>query len=262
VKTWVWNKYGWEIVNVNVQWSIETKGSSHGGNNLRDKSVDVGVGWTLNIKRGTAYVVKSLVVKVEGKVRVLKKRSSCKYSVVWLNNSGRYLWGWSDGVGHLGLTRKVNSKTLKKKRSKTRSSSSSSRMENKESLKCGTVISLLTDLVQYLVDDILSNGVVTTSVVICSIFLSRDDGLWVIKSSVVSSTDRVSNSRLKIYHNSARNVLSTLGLSEESIVRRVFNSSTVISWNESILSNSVLEAVKLPTGVTYCKTSLSNVNTQ
>jgi hypothetical protein len=262
VKTWVWNENGWEIVNINVQGSSETKRCSQGRNNLSNESVNVLVRWTLDVKRGTAYVVKSLVIKVEGKVRVLKKGVGREYSVVWLNNSGRYLWGWSDGETHLGLTGEVNSKTLKKKRPKTRSSSSSSGMEDKESLKSRAVIRHLADLVYNGIDDILSNGVVTTSVVICSILLSRDDGLRMVQLTVCSGTDRVTYSWLKINHNSTRNVLAVLGLSEEGVVCSILNSYRGISWHLSIRGDSVLEAVKLPTGVTYSKTCLSDVNTQ
>jgi len=68
VETWVGNEDSWEIVNVHVETTVETKGGSEGGYNLCNQSVKVGVGWTLNVETCAAYVVKSLVIKVEGEV--------------------------------------------------------------------------------------------------------------------------------------------------------------------------------------------------
>ena len=185
-----------------------------------------------------------------------------EYSVVRLNNSSGDLRRRSDGETHLCLAAEVNSKTLKKKRSKTGSGSSSGGVEDKESLESGTVITHLADLVNDGVDNVLSNGVVTTSVVIGSILLSTDDGLGVVEGAVVSGTDGVAHSGLKINHNSTGNVLSALGLAEEGVVRAVLLSNGFVIGHGSIRGNSMLEAVKLPTGVTDCESSLSDVNAQ
>jgi len=92
VKTWVWDENGWEIVDIHVKTSLETKGGSKRGYNLSNQSVKVVVGWTFNVKCLLADIVKSLVIKVESEVRILKKRMSRKNSVVRLNNSGGHLW--------------------------------------------------------------------------------------------------------------------------------------------------------------------------
>jgi len=81
---------------------------------LSDKPVKVIVGWTLNIEGSAAYVVKSLVIKVEGKVRVFKEGVCRKYSIVRFNYSGRNLRRRCDGKAHLGLSAEVNSKAFKK----------------------------------------------------------------------------------------------------------------------------------------------------
>jgi hypothetical protein len=262
VETRVWNENSGEVIDVYVQGSLETKGSGQGRNNLSNESVKVLVRRTLNVEGSSAHVVKGLVIKIEGKVGVLKKGMSREYSIVRLYNSGGNLGRGSDGETHLGLTAEVNSKTLKKKRSKTGSGSSSGGVEDKESLKSGTVVTHLTDLVYDGVDDILSDGVVTTSVVIGSILLSTDDGLGVVEGSVVSGTDGVTYGWLKIDHYSTRDVLSVLGLAEEGVVRAVLLSNGFISRHGSIRGNTVLKAVELPAGVTDCETSLSDMNTQ
>merc|ERR1712086_872214 len=45
--TWVWYKIGLELGKIDVQLTFEAKGSSDGGDALRDQAVKVGVGWAL-----------------------------------------------------------------------------------------------------------------------------------------------------------------------------------------------------------------------
>jgi len=246
MKTWVRNEDSGEVVDVNIQGSVETKGSRQRGDNLGNEPIEVLVGWTLNIKGSTAYIVKSFVIKVESEVRVLEKTVSGEYSIVRLDNSSGYLRRGSDGEAHLGLAAEVNGKTFKKKRSETGSGSSSSGVEDKESLKSVTVITHLADLINDGVNDILSNGVVTTGVVIGSILLSTNDGFGMVKLSVVSSTDGITNSGLEIDHDSTGYVLAVLGLAEEGVVGGFLTSYGGVSLHLSILSNSMLKAVKLP----------------
>jgi len=262
VKTRVGNEDSGEVVDVNVQGSLETKGSGQRGDNLGDEPVEVLVRRTLNVEGSTAYVVKSLVIKIEGEVRVLEETVGGEYSVVRLNNSGRNLGRGGDGEGHLGLAAEVNSKTLKKKRSKTGSGSSSGGVEDKESLESITVVAHLADLVNDGVDDILSDGVVTTGVVIGSIFLSRDDGLRVVEVAVLSGADRVTYSGLKINHNSTGHVLAVLGLAEKGVVRAGLLADRGVVSHHTLGINTMLKAVKLPTGFTDGETGLTDVDTK
>jgi hypothetical protein len=142
---------------------------------LCDQSVEIVVRRTLNVKSLPADVVESLIIKVKGEVGVFKKRVGGKNRVVWFNNGSRNLRRWCNGEAHLGLSAEVNSKTFKEKRSKTGSGSSSSGMEDEETLKCSAVIRHLAYFVHDIVNDILANGVVTTGVVVGSIFLSRNN---------------------------------------------------------------------------------------
>jgi len=259
MKTWVWDKNCWEIVDVYIKTSLESKGSSKRGHNLSNQPIEVNVGWAFNIKCLLADIVQSLVIKVESKVRVLKERVSRKNSVVRLNNSSGYLWRWSDGEAHLSLSAEVNSKTFKKERSKTGSSTSSSGMEDKETLESGAVVTHLADLVHYRINDVLADSVVTTSVVVSSVFLSIDDGLRVVKLTVGSGTDRVTNSWLKINHYGTRYVLAALGLREESIEGSVLYADGLVAWHFTIVADAVFKAVKFPAAVSDSETGLSNV---
>jgi len=70
--TWVWHQVGLELSKIDVQGTIESEGGGDGGDNLSNKPVQVGVGWSLNVQVSSADVVDGLVVDHEGTVRVLE----------------------------------------------------------------------------------------------------------------------------------------------------------------------------------------------
>jgi hypothetical protein len=72
VDTWVGYQVGLEFSQVDVQGTIESQGGSDRGDNLTNQSVQVGVGWSLNIQVTSADIVDSLVVDHEGTVGVFK----------------------------------------------------------------------------------------------------------------------------------------------------------------------------------------------
>lgn len=71
-------------------------------------------------------------------------------------------------------------------------------MEDKEALQTSAVISDVSDLVQDLVDKLLSDSVMTTSVVVGCIFLSSDHLLRVEQASVGASADFIDDIGLEI----------------------------------------------------------------
>merc|ERR1712196_586825 len=94
VNTRVRDKVSLELSHVHVQCAIETKGSSEGGDDLSNQTVEVGVGRTLDVEGSTADIVDSLVVKHNSNIGVLEKGVGGKNGVVWLNNCGGHLRGW------------------------------------------------------------------------------------------------------------------------------------------------------------------------
>jgi hypothetical protein len=74
--TWVWHQVGLELGDIDVQGTIESEGSSQGGDNLGNESVQVGVGWSLNVEVSAADIVDGLVVEHDGDISVLEERVS------------------------------------------------------------------------------------------------------------------------------------------------------------------------------------------
>jgi hypothetical protein len=71
--TWVWHQIGLEFSDVDVEGTVESEGGGQGGDNLSDKSVQVGVGWSLDIELTSADIVDGLVVEHNGNISVLKE---------------------------------------------------------------------------------------------------------------------------------------------------------------------------------------------
>jgi hypothetical protein len=180
VNTGVGHQVGLELGKIHVQGTVETEGGREGGHHLTDETVEVGVGRALDVEVAAAHVVQGLVIKAEGAVGVLQEGVTGKHVVVRLNDSGRHLRGRGHGEGELGLAAVVDRQTLKEQGAETRSASTTSGVEDHEALKTCALVSELADAVKDKVNDLLSDGVVTTGVVVGGILLAGDQLLRVV----------------------------------------------------------------------------------
>ncbi|KAA8594118.1 hypothetical protein FQN60_004952, partial [Etheostoma spectabile] len=140
--TGIWHQVCLELCQINIEGTIETKGSSNRGQNLTDQPVQVGVRRTLNIEVPTADIVDGLVIHHEGTVRVLQGGVGCQDGVVGLHHSGGHLGSWVDGELQLGLLAIVDRQTLHQQRGETRAGPTSEAVENQEALKASALVSL------------------------------------------------------------------------------------------------------------------------
>ena len=62
VNTWVGYQVGLELSQINVKGTIESERGSDGTDNLGNQSVQVGVGWSLNVQVTSADIIDSFVV--------------------------------------------------------------------------------------------------------------------------------------------------------------------------------------------------------
>ena len=132
-------------------------------------------------------------------------------------------------------------------------------MEDEESLESSTLISQLSDSVQAEVNDLLSDGVVATSVVVSGVLLSCDQLLRVEQLSVGSSTDLINNGGLKIEEDGTGYVLSSSGLREEGVERVITTSDGLVRGHLAIRLDTVLKAVELPAGISNLYSCLSEM---
>jgi len=258
--TGVGHQVGLELSDIDVEGTIESEGGSEGGDNLGDESVQVGVGGALNIEVAAADIVDGLVVEHDGDIGVLEEGVSGEDGVVWLNNGGGDLWGWVDGESELGLLSVINGESLEEERSETRSGTSTDGVEDEESLETSALISELSDSVEAKINNLLTNGVVTSGEVVGGILLSGDELLWVEELSVGSGSDLINNGWLEIEEDSSWDVLASTSLREEGVESIISATDGLVRWHLTVWLDSVLKAEELPAGVTDLDTGLSDVD--
>ena len=195
--TWVGYQVRLELRKIDIQSTIKTQRSGYRRNDLSDQTVEVGVGWPLDIEVPAADIVNSLVVDHKGTVGMLKSGVGGQDGVVRLYHSSGHLWGRVDRKLKLGLLSIVHRETLHEKGSKARASATTEGVEDQESLETSALIGKLADPVEDEINNLLSDGVVTTSVVVGSIFLASDKLLRVEQLAVGTSANLICGKQQK-----------------------------------------------------------------
>jgi len=258
--SWVWDQVGLELSNINVEGTIESEGGGQGRDDLGNESVQVGVGWSLDIEVSSADIIDGLVIKDNGDIGVLEKRVSGEDGVVWLNNGGGDLWGWVDGETELGFLTVVDGKSLEEERSETGSGTSTDGVEDEETLETSALIGELSDSIEAEINDFLTNGVMSSGEVVGGIFLSGDELLWMEELSVGTGSNLIDNGWLEIEEDGSWDVFTSTSLGEEGVEGIVTTTDGFIGWHLTIWLNTVLKAEELPAGVTDLDTGLTDVD--
>lgn len=219
VDTRVRDQVGLELVQIHVEGTIETEGRGDGADNLSNQAVQVLVVGTGNVQVSLADIVDSLVVDQEGTVRVLDGAVSGQDGVVGLDNGSRDTGGRVDGELQLALLAVLGRQTLEKESTETGTSTTTKGVEDQETLQSTAVVGDAADTVHDIIDHLLSNGVVTTGIVVGGILLATDQELGVEERLVVTSSDLINGRRIKIDEDGAGHIFASAGLGEESLVR-------------------------------------------
>lgn len=208
VNTRVRDQIGLEFVQINVEGSIETQRGGDRRDNLGNETVKVLIAGALDSKVAAADVVDRLVVDHETAVRVFQGSVGSQDRVVWFHDRSRISGSGVDAEFQLGLLAIINGETLHQKGTETRTSTTTERVEDKETLETRAVVSHPAYLVKNLIDHLLSNGVVTASIVIRGILLASDHLLGVEEAAVCASADLIDNIGLEIAVDGSGDILS------------------------------------------------------
>jgi len=260
VNTGVGDEVGLELSHINVEGTIESEGGSQGRDNLRDESVQVGVGGAFNIEVSSADIVDGLVVKHNSNISVLEEGVSGQDCVVGLNDSGGDLGRGVDGEAELGLLTIVDRESLEEERTETGAGTTTNGVEDEETLETSALISELSDSVEAEINDFLADGIVTTGEVVGGILLAGDELLGVEQLSVGTGTNLIDDGRLEIQEDSAGDVLASTSLREEGVESIIATTDGLIGWHLTVRLDTVLEAEELPAGVTDLDTGLTDVD--
>merc|ERR1719150_531884 len=252
------HQVGLELSEVNVELSVESEGRSHGGDDLGDDHVQVSIAWAVNVQLLLADAIDSLVVKQHGHLGVIQQPMGGEHGVVGLHDTGGDLGGGVDLESNLGLLAVVNGNALEDERAKSGSGTTSDGVVDDESLDVLGVVNELAQAVVHLVEDLLSDGVVSTSEVVRGIFLSVQEELGVEHLGVSSGSDIVDDSWLEVNGDVSWDELAGAGLLEESGEVLVFALFNEFSAGVDLVFGTVLG----PHGVTELDSSLSNIDGQ
>ena len=133
-------------------------------------------------------------------------------------------------------------------------------MEDKESLESSALISQFPDPVQAEIYDLLSDGVVSTCVVVGGILLASDELFRVEQLVVGSSPHFINDGGLQVEEDSTGNVLSSSSLAEEGVEGIIATSDGLVRGHLTIRLDTVLETVEFPAGITDLTSGLSKVD--
>ena len=140
VDTGVWHKVGLELIQVDIERTIEAQARSDGADNLSDQAVEMLIVGTGNVQTAPADIVDSLVVNKECAVRVLNGAVCREDSVVRLDDGGGDARSRVDGEFELALLAVVGGEALEEESTESRTSATTERVEDEESLEGGAVI--------------------------------------------------------------------------------------------------------------------------
>jgi len=258
--SWIWDQVSLEFSNINVKGTIESEGGSEGGDNLSDKSVQVGVGWSLDIEVSSADIIDGFVIKDNGDIGMLEEGVSGEDGVVWFNNGGGDLWGWVDGETELGFLTIIDGESFEEEGSETGTGTTTDGLEDKETLETSALIGKLSDSIKAEIDDFFTNGVMTSGEVVGGVLFTGDKLLWVEQLSVGTGSDFIDDGWLEIEEDGSWDVLTSTGLGEEGVEGIVTTTDGFIGWHLTVWLDSVLEAEELPAGVTDLDTGLTDVD--
>jgi hypothetical protein len=232
------DQVGLELVQVDVQGTIEPQRGGDGRDDLGDKTVEVLVAWPGNVQIPAADVEHGFVVNQEGAVRVLDGAVGGEDGVVGLNHGRRQAGRWVHGELELALLAVVGREALEEQSAEAGTGAAAEGVEDQEALQGVAVVcqapldmrrllsigpkmwltSNTADAVNDPVDHLLANGVVATGIVVGGILLAADQILGVEKLAVVASADLIDRGGVEINEDGPGDVFPVVGLGEEGVV--------------------------------------------
>merc|ERR1719183_3348491 len=226
--------------------AIEAERRRQGRDHLRQQTVQVRVGRALNVQIASADIVEGFIVHLVRDVRVLEERVHAKYRIVRLHARRGDLRAAPDREGDLGLLAVVDGEALEEQAAKAGAGAAAAGIKDHEALQAGAVVRELAEAVEDEVNDLLTDGVMSTGEVVSSILLAADELLRVEQLAVGAGADLVDDRRLQVHEDAARDVLARTGLGEEGVERVITTTDGLVARHLAVRLDPVLQAEELP----------------
>lgn len=130
VNSGVRDQVGLELVEIDVESTVESEGRGDGADYLGDQAVQVLKGRSRNVKIPAADVVNGLIVDKESTIRVLNGAVSRQNGVVRLHNGSRDTRSRVDGKLQLRLLAILGREALEHESTETRAGTATERVED------------------------------------------------------------------------------------------------------------------------------------
>jgi hypothetical protein len=138
--TRVWHQVGLELVQVDIESTVEAQAGGDGADDLSNQTVEMLIVGARDIQVAAADIIHSLVVDKERAVGVFNGAMSGQNSIVWLDNRGGNTRRRIHGELELALLAVVGREALQKQGTESRTCTTSKGVENEETLKRGAVV--------------------------------------------------------------------------------------------------------------------------
>mmetsp|Transcript_18966 Transcript_18966/g.24414 ORF Transcript_18966/g.24414 Transcript_18966/m.24414 type:complete len:296 (+) Transcript_18966:410-1297(+) len=199
VQTRVGDQVGGEFRNIDIQRTVETKRRRKRRNHLGNHTIQVRVTGSGDSKFLGSHFIQRFIVKQHSTIRVLQKRMCGQDTVVRFHHGRTDFRTGANGKTKLGFASVIHAQTFQKETTKTRSSTTPRGMKDQKALQSGALIGQLTDTIHDLVNQLLTDSVVTTSVVIGGIFGSSNDLSGMVQGFVFPSTNFITDTWFQIH---------------------------------------------------------------
>lgn len=113
------DKIGLELIQINVESSVESQARGNGRHDLSDESIEMGIVGSRNVEIAAADIVNGVIVDEEGTVRILDRAVSRQDGIVGLNYGSGDARSWIDSEFELRFLAIVGRESLQEERSKT-----------------------------------------------------------------------------------------------------------------------------------------------
>ena len=207
VKTREGNHVDGELAEIRVKLTREAQAGGNTGHDGGNEVVQVTVGGVGELEGFHADIVQGLVVNAEGLIGVLDKLVDGEGGVVRLNNGIGRARRRKDGEGGHHAVRELLTDLGDQQSTHTGTGTTTERVSDLETLEAVAALSLTTDDIEDLVDELSTLGVVSLGPVVASTGLTKDEVVGTEELTEGTGTDGLHGTRLKIDEDGAGNIL-------------------------------------------------------
>jgi hypothetical protein len=205
------NQVDSQFSQVRVELTRESETAGNARHNSRDQVVQVTISGSGEFEGSEADIVQGFVINAHDFISVFNQLVDREGGIVRFNDSVRDLGGWHNREGAHHSVGVFFSNLGDQEGTHTRSSSSSQRVSDLETLEAIARFGFFSDDVQDGVDQFSSFGVVSLGPVVTSSSLSKDKVVGSKELSIRSSSDGIHGSRFEINKDGSRHVFASSG---------------------------------------------------